>query len=49
MEDDVRSEYIAIKALENGVTLIGLTRGRETRAQPYGEAGQGRGHAGPVY
>lgn len=31
MEEDVRSEYIAIKALENGVTLIGLTRGRETK------------------
>ncbi|MGD0152578.1 MAG: trp RNA-binding attenuation protein MtrB [Thermacetogeniaceae bacterium] len=32
MEDnDVRSEYIAIKALENGVTLIGLTRGRDTK------------------
>jgi transcription attenuation protein (tryptophan RNA-binding attenuator protein) len=31
MEDDARSEYIAIKALENGVTLIGLTRGRDTR------------------
>ncbi len=31
MEDDTRAEYIAIKALENGVTLIGLTRGRETK------------------
>jgi transcription attenuation protein (tryptophan RNA-binding attenuator protein) len=36
MEDEVRpgylaSEYITIKALENGVTLIGLTRGRDTR------------------
>lgn len=31
MEDDVRSDYIAIKALENGVTLIGLTRGRDTK------------------
>jgi len=31
MEDEVRSEYIAIKALENGVTLIGLTRGRDTK------------------
>ncbi len=29
--NDVRSEYIAIKALENGVTLIGLTRGRDTK------------------
>ena len=24
-------DYITIKALENGVTLIGLTRGRETK------------------
>ncbi len=27
----VQAEYIAIKALENGVTIIGLTRGRDTR------------------
>lgn len=25
------SEYIVIKALENGVTIIGLTRGRDTK------------------
>jgi transcription attenuation protein (tryptophan RNA-binding attenuator protein) len=31
LEDEVRSEYIAIKALENGVTLVGLTRGRDTK------------------
>ncbi len=31
MEDGVQAEYVAIKALENGVTLIGLTRGRDTR------------------
>ncbi len=24
-------DYVAIKALENGVTIIGLTRGKETR------------------
>lgn len=24
-------EYIVIKALENGVTIIGLTRGKDTR------------------
>ncbi len=24
-------EYIVIKALENGVTIIGLTRGRDTK------------------
>lgn len=27
----VLSDYIVIKALENGVTVIGLTRGEETR------------------
>jgi transcription attenuation protein (tryptophan RNA-binding attenuator protein) len=36
MENEVfgnMSEYIAIKALENGVTIIGLTRGRDTKFQ----------------
>lgn len=28
---DVSAEYITIKALEDGVTIIGLTRGDETR------------------
>ena len=27
----VNSEYIVIKAKENGVTIIGLTRGKDTR------------------
>ena len=27
----VQADYIAIKALENGVTIIGLTRGKDTR------------------
>lgn len=27
----VVGEYLVIKALENGVTLIGLTRGKDTR------------------
>lgn len=27
----VQAEYIAIKALANGVTIIGLTRGKDTR------------------
>ncbi|NLB18199.1 MAG: trp RNA-binding attenuation protein MtrB [Syntrophomonadaceae bacterium] len=27
----VREDYIVIKALENGVTIIGLTRGKETK------------------
>lgn len=27
----VQAEYVAVKALENGVTIIGLTRGRDTK------------------
>ncbi len=27
---DVNAEYIVVKALENGVTIIGLTRGKDT-------------------
>lgn len=27
----VQADYVAIKALENGVTIIGLTRGKDTR------------------
>lgn len=27
----VGEDYIVVKALENGVTIIGLTRGRETK------------------
>ncbi|MCW2276622.1 trp RNA-binding attenuation protein MtrB [Heliophilum fasciatum] len=30
-ETIVTGEYILIKALENGVTIIGLTRGRDTK------------------
>ncbi len=29
--DKVLGEYIAIRAEENGVTVIGLTRGRDTK------------------
>lgn len=29
--DSTASDYIAVKALENGVTIIGLTRGRDTK------------------
>jgi transcription attenuation protein (tryptophan RNA-binding attenuator protein) len=29
--EDVSAEYVIIKALENGVTIIGLTRGKDTR------------------
>lgn len=28
---DIQAEYIIVKALEDGVTIIGLTRGKETR------------------
>ncbi|MBE3574702.1 MAG: trp RNA-binding attenuation protein MtrB [Firmicutes bacterium] len=29
--EEVLGEYVLIKALEDGVTIIGMTRGRETR------------------
>ncbi|AEF94549.1 tryptophan RNA-binding attenuator protein [Desulfotomaculum nigrificans CO-1-SRB] len=28
---NITGEYVVIKALENGVTIIGLTRGRDTK------------------
>lgn len=31
MADHIQADYITIKALENGVTIIGLTRGQDTR------------------
>lgn len=31
MQDRWDTEYVVIKALENGVTIIGLTRGKDTR------------------
>ena len=31
MAESWTSEYVIIKALENGVTIMGLTRGRETK------------------
>ncbi|MHB8063968.1 MAG: trp RNA-binding attenuation protein MtrB [Ruminiclostridium sp.] len=31
LEDKISGEYVAIKAEENGVTVIGLTRGRDTK------------------
>ncbi|MGQ9512156.1 trp RNA-binding attenuation protein MtrB [Thermodesulfitimonas sp.] len=30
-QDWVLAEYIVIKALENGVTVMGLTRGKDTK------------------
>ncbi len=29
--DDINSDYIVINALENGVNIIGLTRGQDTK------------------
>mgnify|MGYP001387874270 CR=1 FL=1 len=29
--EDIAAEYIVVKALEDGVTIIGLTRGKDTR------------------
>lgn len=31
MDGTVDNDYIAVKALENGVNIIGLTRGRDTK------------------
>ena len=31
IEETVQGEYIVIRALEDGVTIIGLTRGKDTR------------------
>jgi transcription attenuation protein (tryptophan RNA-binding attenuator protein) len=28
---EITGEYVVIKAMENGVTIIGLTRGKDTR------------------
>lgn len=30
-KQQISGEYIVIKALENGVTIIGLTRGKDTK------------------
>lgn len=31
LEDKISGEYVAVRAEENGVTIIGLTRGRDTK------------------
>ncbi|MGE5554263.1 MAG: trp RNA-binding attenuation protein MtrB [Betaproteobacteria bacterium] len=31
LAEEVLGDYIAVRALEDGVTIMGLTRGRETR------------------
>ena len=31
MENSIMGDYVVIKALENGVNIIGLTRGRDTK------------------
>lgn len=33
MEEVEKADFIVVKALENGVTIIGLTRGKETIVQ----------------
>jgi transcription attenuation protein (tryptophan RNA-binding attenuator protein) len=30
-KDEILGDYIVVKALENGVQVIGMTRGRDTR------------------
>lgn len=30
-ENDISNDYIVVKALEDGVDIIGLTRGKDTR------------------
>ena len=30
-KDEILGDYICVKALENGVQVIGMTRGRDTR------------------
>lgn len=30
-KDEILGEYVVVKALENGVQVIGMTRGRDTR------------------
>lgn len=31
MDDFTKNDYITVKALENGVSIIGLTRGKDTK------------------
>lgn len=31
LDDRISGEYVAVKANENGVTIIGLTRGKDTK------------------
>lgn len=31
MDNNISDDYIVIKALENGVNIIGLTRGKDTK------------------
>ena len=31
MENNIMGDYVVIKALESGVNIIGLTRGRDTK------------------
>lgn len=31
LQEEIGGEYVVVKALENGVTIIGLTRGKDTK------------------
>ncbi len=31
INEDIGGEYVAVRALEDGVTIIGLTRGKDTK------------------
>jgi hypothetical protein len=46
--DEILGDYIVVKALENGVQVIGMTRGRHA-VPSYGEGGRGRSDDRAVY
>ena len=48
-EDFMGDDYIVIKALENGVTIMGLTRGKDTKFHHTEKLDQGRGHDPSIY
>ena len=41
IQNDMSNEYFVVKALENGVDIIGLTRGRDTRFHHTEKLGDG--------
>ena len=40
-DDDILNDYFAVKALEDGVDIIGLTRGKDTRFHHTEKLGEG--------